>query len=93
MTWYLIQSNSVQLTWVEADTELGAKRIHATRYGDEQALTFRDERDEITLNVELEGNDPPFRALIERDDGSIEIHEKRVNQAGSKGIYVSVYVP
>lgn len=93
MNWYLIESDSVQLAWVEAETELGAKRIHATRFGDDQTLDVTEERDSITLNVELEGDTQPFQALTEREDGTIELHEKLVNQAGSKGIYVSLYSP
>jgi len=93
MSWFLIESDSVQPAWVEADTELGAKRIHATRYGDEQRLSVVERRDAITLSVELEGNEPPFRALEEDEDGRVTITEKRVNQAGSKGLYKSVYDP
>lgn len=91
--WYLITSDKVQATWVEAESELGAKRVHATYYGDDQTLDIEDHRDAITLNVELEGNEQPFRALTERDDGAIEITEKRVNQAGSKGLYRALYDP
>lgn len=93
MSWFLVTSDSVQPAWVEADTELGAKRIHATRYGDEQELSIEDSRESLTLTVELEGNEPPFRALQEGDDSAIVITEKRVNQAGSKGLYKSVYDP
>lgn len=93
MSWFLIESDSVQPAWVEAESELGAMRIHASRYGDDQLLDIVDDRESITLNVELEGNEPPFRALEEREDGTIIIHEKRVNQAGSKGIYQMAYNP
>lgn len=93
MTWYYIESDEIQPVWVEAETELGAMRIHATRYGDDQTLKIEDSREDLTLSVELEGSEPPFRSLQETEDGDILIHEKRVNQAGSKGIYQLVYSP
>lgn len=91
MTYYLIESDSTQLCWVEAESELGAKRIHATRFGDDQVLDIIDERDDITYSVELEGREQPFRAIEELSDGNLKMYEKRANQAGSKGIYQLVY--
>lgn len=93
MTQYLIESDSVQLAWVEAESPLGAKRIHATRYGDDQELSVLEARESITMEHELEGNEQPFRALTENESGSILIYEKQVNQGGSKGIYSFVYDP
>lgn len=93
MTWYLIESNKVQLTWVKAESELGAKRIHATRYGDDQHLVISDRQQSLDYEAELDTPDQPYRSLEEEDDGKIIIHEKRVNQAGSKGIYLRIYTP
>jgi hypothetical protein len=93
MQYYLVESDTVQPAWVKAKSELGAKRIHATRYGDDQELTIAEQTDDITYSVELERKGPPFRAMEENEDGDIIIHEKRVNQAGSKGIYRLKYSP
>lgn len=97
LNWYLVDyGGQRQSEYIEATSVEAAKRVAERRSGisvDWDYVEFEELDNSITWTRgpggdDLSGNDEPHRILHQSGDKHLEV-EKRVNQAGDKGRYIT----
>ena len=86
MTWFYVSHEQCQPYYVEADSPADAIDLMEQHRGLREGLNIEEYGEELDYDEALDTPQPPFRS-IEDHGGDILLHEKRVNQAGSKGVY------
>lgn len=89
MVWYEATHDEFRDFYVNGDTELHAKRlIERLRGKAGYELTVLRNFD---LQERVDSPEGPMQAIEETENNKIRMSERRVNQAGSKGVYTMVY--
>lgn len=83
--WYYVESDDHQPYYVKGESEVHVMRLVERHAGSGTGLNI-EQVDSFEYD-DLDTPEPPFRSLEEGDATTLLMHEKRVNQAGSKGIY------